>query len=147
MYRAVLCSNKPTIAILQKTHTPDKNPNSSPNLKSRPGVFCRYMPRLTAITTESKSDHPNIFPLLPAFIFSSARLFSRIHAFPKRAGEYHIPPNTKAEIPATSIANQFNVFIIFSFNCYLSPMYWLFFYYTDSKRMNPEKNTTNTTEK
>src|SRR3982751_3833111 len=115
MYRPDLCSNKPTIAIPQKIQTPANNPYNKPVFKSRPGVLLKNIPRLTAITNESKIDKPNIFPLLPCLMSSSVRLVSLIHALPNRAGEYQIPPTTKAEIPAASTASQFNVFIRINF--------------------------------
>lgn len=142
MYRAVLCSNNPTIAIPQKIHKPAKRPYNKPNVTSRPGVLFKNIPRFTAIINESKRVQPNIFPLFPFLTSSSLILFSRIHALPIRAGEYHTPPSTNEEIPATRIANQFNVFINY-FLFFKESNVFSIFRDWKSKGIKPEKKGMN----
>src|SRR3712207_760429 len=67
------------------------------------------MAGLAAITSERINDQPKIFALLPAWTSATVRLFSVIQALPKRAGEYHMPPNTKAETAAANTAIQLTV--------------------------------------
>src|SRR5258705_2742023 len=103
------------MAMAQKVQMPAKNPPPVPQAISvfipHPaghvdGGSTRNIPRLAAITKEKINVHPNIFPLLPFFTSSSVRLLSFIQALPNKPGEYHIPPTTKEDMPATRTASQ-----------------------------------------
>src|SRR5688572_28751900 len=104
------------MAMAQKVHMPAKKPAMVPHCIS---VFTaqpsgqvavgseRNMPRLTAISKEKIKVKPKILPLLPPFLIcSSVKPLSFIQAFPKRPGEYQMPPTANAETPATKTASQ-----------------------------------------
>src|SRR5437667_10316986 len=102
------------MAIAQNVQMPARKPAVAPHVISGAAAHsggqvdgtARNIARLAAIIREKIAVNPKIFPLLPFFISSSVRLFSFIHAFPNKPGEYQIPPTTKDEIPATNTASQ-----------------------------------------
>ena len=104
------------MAMAQKVHMPARKPAVAPHATSTFGTqsagqveggSAKNMARLAAITNENMAVAPKIFPLLPpALICSSVKLLSFIHAFPKRFGEYQMPPMINAEMPATNTASQ-----------------------------------------
>src|SRR5688572_4114460 len=103
------------MASPQNTHIPARKPAIVPQPTSALGAHSsgqvdggspRNIPRFAAMIRERTKAHPKIFPELPFLSSSIVSLFSVIHAFPKSAGEYHTPPNTNAEMPATRTASQ-----------------------------------------
>jgi hypothetical protein len=70
------------------------------------------MARLIAEIMARKNVSPNIFIMFEFFMFSSVNPFSRIHALPNTAGEYHNPPIRKVDKAATSTAQMFSCSII-----------------------------------
>lgn len=87
---------------------PAKNPAVAPQLAVVLSWF-RYMARLKAMINENKKVRLNILPMFPFLSVSLLKLFSFIHAFPKRTGEYQRPPIAKAESDAARMANQLSV--------------------------------------
>src|SRR5690349_10316152 len=144
------------MAMAQNVHMPAKKPAVAPQARSvfipHPtgqvaGGSTRNMPRLAAITSEKIKVKPKIFPLLPpVFICSSVRLLSFIQAFPNKPGEYHIPPTTKEEMPATKTASQLIVLksIIIDFGVYVFSNLFPNFYQLNTNCIKLEKQVTNT---
>lgn len=116
--------------MAQKVQMPAKKPAMAPQAISGFGEHsegqltgvARNMARLTAINKEKISVKLKIFPLFPPFLIcSSVKWLSFIQAFPNKPGEYHTPPTTKEEIPATSTAHQFIKGIIISKKFFIKP--------------------------
>jgi hypothetical protein len=103
-YRADSCSKIPAIAMPQKTQITARKPAVIPRVKFFFGS-ARNMARFTDMISASRKDQPNIFDYLLFCTNSVAKLFSFIQALPNKAGEYHTPLRTNAEIPAAKTAS------------------------------------------
>jgi hypothetical protein len=87
------------------------------------GVSAKNIARLAAMMSDRIKPQPKIFVELPFFTSSSENLFSLIHALPNNIGEYQTPPNTNAEMPATSTASQLIEFMSIQLICGLKNLF------------------------